>query len=231
MSKFVTSIKSRLLERAQMDERWVAAYAAFEFARQHHTGWRKDNTTPEFHHQLAIVSEVLAIAPPDDALVLVIGALLHDISEDYKIHKFEIKERFGVEVANLVESVTKKFDGEKKDIVAYYAHIATIKNSAIIKGFDRLVNIESMNNLKPDGTPVFTLEKQKSYITETNALVIPMLKEAQKNFPEAHRIFNGIIQRLRVSMGIIQSFHHQIETLQNKMDEDISISTSPSPGR
>ncbi len=95
---------------------------AFEYARGFHTEFRKGTRIPYMAHLMGVASMVMAEAggrvPVSEEMV--IAALLHDVVEDHGglPRLAEVKERFGGEVARMVEGLTDSFaasSGEKKD--------------------------------------------------------------------------------------------------------------------
>jgi len=51
---------------------------------------------------------------------------------------------------------------------------------------------------------VFTREKQSAYISETEEYILPMLKEARKNFPEQESAYQNIRQVLLTQIDLIR---------------------------
>ena len=77
---------------------------AYDFAKKAHRGQVRASGEPYFTHPLA-VAQILADIRFD--LDSIITALLHDVVEDTEISLKEISERFGGEIASLVDGVTK----------------------------------------------------------------------------------------------------------------------------
>jgi GTP pyrophosphokinase len=81
-----------------------AVRRAFEFAGQSHDGQVRESGEPYITHPLA-VAETLAELRMDCGTL--VAALLHDVAEDCDVPVSELETRFGVEVAKLVDGVTK----------------------------------------------------------------------------------------------------------------------------
>src|SRR5215211_2796185 len=77
---------------------------AFEFANEAHNTQFRDSGEPYVTHPIA-VSEMVADLRLDATTV--IASLLHDVQEDCGVSNAEISERFGADVARIVEGVTK----------------------------------------------------------------------------------------------------------------------------
>ena len=158
---------------SEHDKQYTLALNALEYAKNIHIGFRKDGVTPEFQHQIEIVHYLRTLYKgllfPGETLA---AAFLHDVPEDYDISFDEIQTIFGERVCSAVMLLTKKYRGEKKDIVEYFNEMSRCPIASVIKGADRINNHQTMH-------PVFTDEKQISYITETAEHIIPMLKKAR----------------------------------------------------
>ena len=74
------------------------------FASEAHTGQFRDTGEAFIHHPIEI-TQMLAEYKVD--LTTLQAAILHDVVEDTSIQIKEIKEKFGQEVAFIVESLTK----------------------------------------------------------------------------------------------------------------------------
>ncbi len=77
---------------------------ALEYAVEQHAGQTRRNGDPVITHPLH-AAETIAALQLDAATIA--GALLHDVQEDCGVSNAEIAKRFGDEVAQMVEGVTK----------------------------------------------------------------------------------------------------------------------------
>jgi len=90
------------MESLQDNDRIVEA---FEFAYAAHKGaCRKSSTIPYIVHPLDVASTLMKNNAPED---VVIAGLLHDVVEDTKFTLSDIRDRFGDEVATLVEGASE----------------------------------------------------------------------------------------------------------------------------
>jgi len=182
-----------------LGSKYHLALDAMEFASSFHTGLRKDGKTPEFEHQLSIANFLRTLEnsldKPEETLA---AAFLHDVCEDYDVSFEEIHSKFGDEVGIAVNSLTKKYRGYKEDIKVYYKNIAADNIASIVKGADRIHNVQSMQG-------VFSLDKQRKYIKETNELVLPMLKEARRTFTKQEPAYENIKHVLKTQLELIEA--------------------------
>src|ERR1700736_3249203 len=154
---------------------------AFEFAaEQHRTQFRKSGD-PYLSHPLE-VAHILADMKLD--ITTLCAALLHDVVEDTRISTERIAERFGPDIARLVEGVTKI---SRLDLLAPEARQAenvgkmllALVNDVrvvVVKLADRLHNMRTLGFLPP--------EKQQRIARETLDIYSPI----------AHRLGMGLIR-------------------------------------
>lgn len=145
-------------------------HKALELAQKYHKGLRKDGVTPEFAHQVFIAGYIRDIWPLnlDDILA---AAFLHDLLEDYDYSLEELQSQFDPYICSLVWLLTKKYKGVVKSPEEYYSFIAVSYAATLIKSVDRIHNLHTM-------VGVFSDEKQRRYVEETEKYIIPMLESS-----------------------------------------------------
>lgn len=192
------SMRYFLIGMSYHDKSYLIALDALEYAKGIHIGMRKDGKTPEFQHQLEIAhflrSHLRTLMYPAETLA---AAFLHDVPEDYSISFKEIRERFGKRVARAVKLLTKKYRGKKKDPHILFAKMAKNPIASVVKGADRINNHQSMH-------PVFTLNKQSDYTSETDEFIVPMLKTARHLHLEQEGVYENIKYVLKSQMQLIR---------------------------
>jgi (p)ppGpp synthase/HD superfamily hydrolase len=176
------------------------ALEAMDFAESLHTGFRKDGVTPEFEHQVSIAH--LARALPDlmHPEETISTALLHDVSEDYDVDPATLRARFGDLTGNAVWNMTKEYRGVKRDEKELFISMSNDPIASLDKGIDRDHNFSSM-------VGVFTPAKQLSYVDFAEENIIPMLKQARRNFPQQERAYEIIKHSLKNQMRLVRAMH------------------------
>jgi guanosine-3',5'-bis(diphosphate) 3'-pyrophosphohydrolase len=168
-----------------LGRKYYKALEALKFARDRHIGLRKDQVTPEFGHQLVMAHFAMTIIDllmfPEETMIVLI---LHDIVEDHGVSIDQIREKWGSLVADAVKLISKEIDGIKLENLAYYLGMVANAISSIVKGIDRMHNLDTM-------TP-FTQEKREEYIRETLEFVLPMIDEAMGNFPQQEMAYRNV---------------------------------------
>ena len=173
-----THAKERIALRSWLLGRgWYQAVEAFTYAESHHTGMRKDGVTPEFNHQVQIALYLTTLTPsllfPEETVTV---GFLHDVPEDYDVEFAEIARRFGTQVADATQALTKVHKGIKRNPDEVKAAQQECPIASIVKGADRIHN-------QSTAAGVFSPTKIAEYVEETETMILPMLKVARRTFP------------------------------------------------
>ncbi|NMA08917.1 MAG: HD domain-containing protein, partial [Clostridiales bacterium] len=145
--------------------------AAYIFARDAHEGQKRKSGESYIIHPVA-VADMLADMGLDCASIM--ASLLHDVIEDTPVTYEELRARFGTEVAELAEGVTKltrmpyttreeeEYENLRKLFIATARDIRVI----LIKLFDRLHNVRTLQYRSE--------RKQKEISFETMLIYAPI---------------------------------------------------------
>jgi len=126
---------------------------AYEVAEKAHTGQVRKSGDPYITHPLSVATILAELGMDTTTLV---AALLHDTVEDTTLTLKEVTEKFGDEVAHLVDGVTKldkvRFGDatEAETIRKMIIAMAQDPRVLVIKLADRLHNMRTMRFLPPD---------------------------------------------------------------------------------
>jgi guanosine-3',5'-bis(diphosphate) 3'-pyrophosphohydrolase len=160
------------IKKYQTNFNELAVLDAYNFSLQAHSLQTRSSGDPYFSHPLA-VAEILIDLKLDTTSI--ITALLHDVVEDTPVTLEIIEKRFGEEVANLVDGVTKLSKIEsmptnqkaaenfRKLVMAMSQDIRVL----IVKLSDRLHNMRTINFIKSE-------EKRVKISTESLAIYAPL---------------------------------------------------------
>lgn len=147
---------------------------AYEFAKQHHGEQLRASGDPYYSHPVA-VADLLVQVRLDQTTI--IAGLLHDIVEDTDISLVEIENRFGKDVADLVDGVTKLTrleyrSEETKQAENFQKFILAMVNDIrvlLVKLADRLHNMRTIHHLKKP-------EKRQRIARETMEIYAPLAR-------------------------------------------------------
>src|ERR1700759_5121468 len=154
---------------------------AWEFSLEHHQGQVRASGEPYVLHPLE-VAHVLAEMKLDSTAIA--AGLLHDAVEDTPVTTEDIADKFGEQVAHIVEGVTKidkiqfanREDRQAENVRKMLLAMVTDVRVVLIKLADRLHNMRTLQHLRP--------ERQEAIARETMDIYAPL----------AHRLGMGKVR-------------------------------------
>ena len=164
---------------------------AFEMAFEAHSRQQRKTGEPYIIHPIAvarIVAEELELGTS-----AVIAAFLHDVVEDTPHTIEEIRERFGEDVAFLVDVVTKRKktqDGQSKQVENFRQIMDSVHydiRALMVKLADRLHNMRTLSSMKPDKQMKIAGETDFFYAPLANRLGLYHVKSELENLSFKYR--------------------------------------------
>ena len=127
--------------------------AAYDFAKLHHGTQTRDSGDAYYSHPVEVAS-LLADVRLDE--VTIVAGLLHDVVEDTKIDIGDIEVRFGADVAELVDGVTKldaleftsKESAQAENFQKFILATTSDLRVLLVKLADRLHNMRTLHHRK-----------------------------------------------------------------------------------
>ena len=181
---------------------------AHEYAETAHKGQKRQSGEAYITHPIA-VADILADLHMDGATLT--AAILHDVVEDTPSSAAEVEQRFGKEVAELVDGVTKldqvQFKSRKeaqaesfrKMILAMVRDIRVI----MVKLADRTHNMRTLSAMPPEKRRSVARETLDIYAPIANRLGIHSIKLELEDlgfktlYPQRYRIIERELKRAR----------------------------------
>ena len=169
-TKSISKLSSSLSEYLD-DKQLEQVKKAFLYASNAHSGQFRSSGDPYVSHPIAVAKILADFKMDGDCLT---AAILHDVIEDSGIPKSYLKNEFNVDVANLVDGVSKldkisltskqeeQAENFQKMLLAMSKDIRVI----VLKLADRLHNMRTLKYLNKD--------KQKRIATETLEIYAPI---------------------------------------------------------
>lgn len=199
--------------------------AAFELAREAHASQKRKTGEPYILHPIAVANiaaeELMLGANP------VIACFLHDVVEDTSYTVEDIRERFGDDVAFLVQVVTKKptCDYEMSKQLDNYRQLLDSMQydirAILVKLADRLHNMRTLASMKPEKQMKIAGETDYFYAPLANRLGLYNIKTELENLSfrfrcadEYEEISALIARHVEANRDNLEAFRRQIgETL------------------
>ena len=205
VTKVVTSSEllarcSQFLSKADVER----VRQAFMYADDAHLGQFRKSGEPYITHPLA-VANILAEWRLDSTTIC--AGLMHDVLEDTPVAKIEMVERFGVEVAELVDGVSKldklrfssneiaQAESFRKMLLAMSRDVRVI----FVKLADRLHNLRTLGVMRPD--------KRRRIAKETLEIYVPI----------AHRLGLNTVFRELQELSFFNHYPRRYEILRENV--------------
>lgn len=205
---------------------------AYVFAMLAHGEQTRSSGDPYFSHPVAVAG-ILTDLKLDPACIAT--ALLHDVVEDTDVTLDEIREKFGDEVAMLVDGVTKiskrelapDADGKAENFVKFVMATAKDIRILLIKLADRLHNMRTLHFIKKK-------EKRERIAAETMEIFAPLagrigvnkLKEELEDLsfqhlnPNAFKAINEGLERLGRQGGAVRDIVELSQRLKVELEKN-----------
>ena len=177
---------------------------AFEFGLEAHKNQRRYSGEPYFEHVIH-VADILVDLKMDTTTIA--AGFLHDAVEDTGIVLEEIKEKFGDDIAVLVDGVTKiselKFESrEQRQAETFRKMLLSMARDVrviIIKFADRLHNMRTLEHVPPKKRERIAIETRDVYVPLAHRFGMAQIKWELEDLVMKHldeEAFNQINQKI-----------------------------------
>jgi guanosine-3',5'-bis(diphosphate) 3'-pyrophosphohydrolase len=203
----VTQLKGYFTE-----EQLSGVEAAYQFADSAHRGQLRASGDPYITHPVAVAG-ILAELHLDYPSI--VAALLHDVIEDTPTAKAEIAQRFGKQVAELVDGLSKldqitfqnKAEAQAESLRKMFLAVAEDIRVIVVKLADRLHNMRTLDFLTPS--------KQRNIARDTLEIYAPIAHRLGMNtlgveledlglkflYPQRYKVIQKALKRIVGSQG------------------------------
>jgi GTP pyrophosphokinase len=209
---------------------------AYRYADLAHHGVVRKTGEPYITHPVSVAC-ILAELHMDVPTIL--AALLHDVVEDTDITTQDIKEKFGQQVAELVDGVTKldkiefqsasvaQAENFRKMLLAMSQDVRVI----LVKLADRLHNMQTLDAMRPEKQKLIAKETLDIYAPIANRLGLNAIYQELEDlsFQYLHPMrYSAISNAVKAARGnrkevvskILESIKHQLVSM--KVDAEVS---------
>ena len=211
-------------------------WEAYRYADQAHQGVVRKTGEPYISHPVSVAC-ILADMHMD--LPTIMAALLHDVVEDTDISTDDIKEKFGQQVAELVDGVTKldkiefqsasvaQAENFRKMLLAMSQDVRVI----LVKLADRLHNMQTLEGMRQEKQKLIAKETLDIYAPIANRLGLNEIYQELEDlsFKYLHPMrYNAIANAVKAARGnrkevvskILESIKHQLVGM--KIEAEVS---------
>jgi len=156
---------------------------AFSFILEKHDGQFRKSGEPYYHHliEVAYILSTLQVGPST-----IVAGLLHDVVEDTDVTIEDVEERWGSDVAKIVDSLTKiqrlklskitKDEFEAEDHRKIFIGMAKDIRVIIIKLADRLHNLRTLGALSQERQIALSKETLEVFVPIAHRLGLEVIK-------------------------------------------------------
>ncbi len=208
--------------------------SAYEYAKLMHEGQKRESGEPYITHPLAVATILVDLGMDTDAIC---AAFLHDVVEDTDATYDDVKKKFGADVANLVDGVTKldkiklasKEEQQAENIRKIFLSMAKDIRVIIIKLADRLHNMRTLGFRSGVKRRDVSLETMSIFVPLANRLGIRQLKEELEDISFSYLdpfAYAEIEQLLEKSKKEREDF---IETIKSRIKKRLAADFDPVP--
>lgn len=201
---------------------------AFEFAKKVHANQFRKSGEPYIHHLIEVCYILTQLQCGPSTLV---AGLLHDTVEDTDVTLEDIKREFGVDVMNLVDSLTKiqrlKLSHRTEEDFVYEDHRKIFLGMAkdvrviLIKLADRLHNMRTLDSLSRERQEILARETLEVFAPIAHRLGINKVKSELEDLslkylePEKYKLIVKLVDS-KVKNGL-----KSLETFSKKIADDL----------
>ncbi|MFC1536927.1 HD domain-containing protein, partial [Pseudomonadota bacterium] len=197
---------------------------AYVFAAQAHKDQRRSSGDLYMTHPLAVAG-ILASLELDVSSI--VTALLHDTVEDTHITLDDVRERFGDEVARLVDGVTKigqihfrssehkQAENFRKMILATAQDLRVL----LIKLADRLHNMRTLGFMREEKRRQISEETMELYAPLAHRLGVHWVKQEMEDLAFSHLESDSYKELLEKMKGQLEFLHQTRENLEGLLQE------------
>ncbi|MEQ1706832.1 MAG: bifunctional (p)ppGpp synthetase/guanosine-3',5'-bis(diphosphate) 3'-pyrophosphohydrolase [Terricaulis sp.] len=186
---------------------------AYVFATAKHGGQKRHSGDPYFAHPIQVAG-ILTEYKLDAATI--VAGLLHDTIEDTEVTRAEIEAKFGAEIADLVEGVTKlskleiqsEENKQAQNLQKFILAMSRDVRVLLVKLADRLHNMRTLGHVpEPAKRRRTALETLEIYGPLARRIGMErMARELEglafhEAFPEAEAAINARLEQLRMEKG------------------------------
>jgi GTP diphosphokinase / guanosine-3',5'-bis(diphosphate) 3'-diphosphatase len=208
---------------------------AYVYAMKAHGNQKRASGEAYFNHPLEVAA-ILADMKLDGATIA--AALLHDTVEDTEATQQEIVDKFGPEIASLVDGLTKikqldrvtreatQAENLRKLLLAMSKDVRVL----LVKLADRLHNMRTLNHVKPEKRQRIAEETMDIYAPLAGRMGMQLVRDEMEDIafrilnPDANTIIQERLERLHKESGnMLQEIEEALRALFAKRGISVEV--------
>lgn len=227
-----------ILDRVKRNKRWPDTkliQRAYNYALLKHGDQKRKSGEPYIIHPTNVAYTIAKLGLDEQTIC---AALLHDVVEDTDATYEDIEKEFGLEIAEMVDGVTKlkqiqhatieenQVENYRKMFLAMGKDIRVI----IIKLADRLHNMRTLEHLRRDRQIAIAQETMQLYAPLANRLGLYAMKWELEDlgfkylYPEEHdELVKGIEQKREERLKFIEKIMNDIRIQLKKQHIEVEV--------
>ncbi|MBI9102745.1 MAG: bifunctional (p)ppGpp synthetase/guanosine-3',5'-bis(diphosphate) 3'-pyrophosphohydrolase [Spirochaetales bacterium] len=217
MEHTVTKFEGKLARYT--DPRRKKIVEALEYAELKHKGQKRLSGEPFFIHPLSVASTLVDMQMDYETII---AALLHDVLEDTETSPEEMKRKFGGQIVQLVDGITKistvraksktiqEAETLRKMLIAMTKDIRVI----IIKLADKLHNMSTLEYMAPERQKAIARECLEIYAPLAGRLGMSWLKDELEDLSLKHlnpQVYNHVSEAISANEDKNHTYLHKVK--------------------
>lgn len=176
-------------------------------------GFQRHNGEHYYYHLIHTTQDLLSHGIRNQNIIT--ACLLHDAVEDIEgVTVRMIQDKFGLEVATMVDLVTKKkgidYKNDKEAMELYLFAIYQHVGASLIKTSDKKHNFGTLRDA--------TAEKKLRHALEAEELFIPFFKQCRVKYPRYAGYFFSAKTAIEPHLWEIKAHYEEVEGMQAELD-------------
>jgi len=215
---------SGYLEQSQIDD----CVRAYEFSASAHEGQVRKTGEAYICHPIAVAISLAEMRMDANGIM---AAILHDVIEDTAVSKKELAEKFSLEVAELVDGVTKlsKIDSKShaeaqaENVRKMFLAMGKDLRVIMVKLADRLHNMQTLGVMPPEKKRRIARETLDIYAPIANRLGMNTIRHKLETlsfeamYPRRYAVLSDAVKKKRGNRGeLVDTIEN---TIKNRLQE------------
>ena len=222
--KQIEDVIAKVKEYVRNEQSIALILSAYNLAHEKHHGQLRKSSEPYIQHPIEVA---YMLAEYRTSPATIIAGLLHDIVEDTDVTKEDLALKFGTDVANIVDGVTKigqlKYMTKAKALARSHQKIllAMAKDIRVVlvKLIDRMHNMRTLEFHTPEKQQKIARETMELYAPLAHRLGMYRIKAELEDLSFKYLLHDEYEQLTTLICSVRDVQEEDIHTMQDRIDE------------